>query len=68
MPQNYEAEVAMFIRSKGITRCPTACAAPTHAHGGAADREALRLRAERLEVQRQEWSRASWARAISAAA
>ena len=33
--------VAEFIRSKGITRCPTACVSPTQASVGAADRAAL---------------------------
>ena len=67
-PKNSEAEIAAFIRIKGITRCPTACAAPTHASGSAADRDALRQRSERLEVLRQERSRHLWARAIGAAA
>jgi hypothetical protein len=67
-PNNYETEIAAFIRTKGVTRCPTACAAPTHAAGSAADREVLRQRAERLEALRQERSQHSWARAIGAAA
>ena len=33
--------IAEFIRSKGITRCPTACVLPTQASVGAADRAAL---------------------------
>jgi len=33
--------IAEFIRSKGITRCPTACVLPTQALVGAADRAAL---------------------------
>jgi hypothetical protein len=66
--ENYEAEIAAFIRAKGIKRCPTACAAPTHASGNAADREALQRRAERLEMLREEKARHSWARAIGAAA
>ena len=33
--------IAEFIRSKGITRCPTACVSPTQALVGAADRVAL---------------------------
>jgi hypothetical protein len=57
-PKNYEAEIAAFIRAKGITRCPTACAAPTYASGSAADREELRQRAERLEAVRLEGARA----------
>jgi hypothetical protein len=67
-PKNHEAEIAAFIRAKGVTRCPTACAAPTHASGSAADREALRLRAERLETLRQERSQHFWARTIGVAA
>ena len=39
--EEYEAAVAAFIRSKGITRCPTACALPTQGTVSAADREAL---------------------------
>lgn len=68
MKQSTEAEIAAFIRAKGVTRCPTACAAPTHASGSAADRAMLRERAERLEASRQEKSRQFWtARAPSAA-
>jgi hypothetical protein len=37
----YQAAVAAFIRDYGITRCPTACAVPTQATIGAADRAAL---------------------------
>ena len=33
--------VAEFIRSKGITRCPTACVLPTQGLIAAADRVAL---------------------------
>ena len=39
--KEYEAAVAAFIRSSGITRCPTACALPTQAAPAAADRAAL---------------------------
>ncbi len=53
-PGNYEAEIAAFILAKGVTRCPTACAAPTHASGNATDRAALQRRAERLEALRAE--------------
>ena len=38
---DYEAAVAAFIRAKGITRCPTACALPTQATIAARDRTAL---------------------------
>ena len=37
-----DALVAEFMRKKGITRCPTACAVPTHAAVPEADRAALR--------------------------
>ncbi len=36
-----EAAVAEFIRTKGVTRCPTACAVPTQGSVAAADRAAL---------------------------
>lgn len=43
MSQNeQDALVAEFMRKKGITRCPTACAIPTHASVSEADRAALR--------------------------
>ena len=43
MSQNeYDAAIAEFMRKKGITRCPTACAVPTHAAVPEADRAALR--------------------------
>ncbi len=63
---DYEAEIAAFIRTRGITRCPTACAAPTYASGSATDRAALRQRAERLEALREEKARQTWSRAIAA--
>jgi len=66
-PEGYDAAIAAFIRTKGITRCPTACAAPTRASGNAADRAALRQRAERLEAIRQEKARRAWLRAVSPA-
>jgi hypothetical protein len=37
----YEAAVAAFIRSNGVTRCPTACALPTQGTIATADRAAL---------------------------
>jgi hypothetical protein len=37
----YEAAVAAFIRTKGVTRCPTACALPTQGTIAANDRAAL---------------------------
>jgi hypothetical protein len=65
-PKNYETEIADFLRTKGITRCPTACAAPTQASGSTADRAALRQRAERLEALREEKARQAWGRVIAA--
>jgi hypothetical protein len=43
MSQNeQDALIAEFLRKKSITRCPTACAVPTHAAVSEADRAALR--------------------------
>ena len=66
-PRDYEAEIAAFIQAKGVTRCPTACAAPTRASGSAADLIALRQRAERLEAAREERQRTAWRQATTAA-
>jgi len=53
--EEYEAAVAAFIRTNGITRCPTACALPTQATPGAADRAALqRYVALRSQSRRQQ--------------
>jgi hypothetical protein len=52
-PRDCEAEISAFIRAKGITRCPTACATPTQASGSAADRSTLRQRAEQREGARE---------------
>ena len=46
----YDAAVAEFIRSKGITRCPTVCLVPTQGSVATRDRIALRRRAEQLEA------------------
>jgi hypothetical protein len=46
-------EIAEFIRTKGITRCPTACVLPTQASVAAADREALSEYAARRAERRQ---------------
>ena len=58
-----EAEIAAYIRTNGVTRCPTACAAPTRASGCAADRATLRRRAEQREAAREEKLRQLWRRA-----
>jgi hypothetical protein len=46
----YESAVTEFIRSKGVTRCPTVCLAPTQGTVATCDRLALRRRAEQLEA------------------
>lgn len=66
-PSEYEAQIAAFIRSKGVTRCPTACAVPTQASIAEADRAALRRRSEQREAARQDKLRHGWLRAINAA-
>ena len=50
----YEAEIAAFLRAKGVTRCPTACAAPSQKAGSAADRAALQEHADQQEAVRQQ--------------
>lgn len=63
----YEAAVAEFIRTKGITRCPTVCLAPTQGSVAATDRMALQRRAEHLEESWQEKLRNAWRTALLAA-
>jgi hypothetical protein len=43
-PREYEAAIAEFIRSNGVTRCPTACVGRTQGTVSIADREALQRR------------------------
>ena len=52
--QEHEAAVAAFIRAKGITRCPTACAGRTQGSVAAADQLALRQRDDQIEAKRDE--------------
>jgi hypothetical protein len=48
------AAVAEFIRTKGVTRCPTACVLPTQGKVAAADRAALKEHAiERDRIRRE---------------
>lgn len=49
----YDAAVAAFIRTKGVTRCPTACTYPTEGTVSAADRAALEAYARERERLRQ---------------
>jgi len=55
--EDYDA-VAEFIRSKGVTRCPTACLLPTQGSVAAADRIALEQHAiMRDQVHRERLAR-----------
>ena len=54
MSRNYEAEIAAFVRFRGITRCPTAYVAPAQGVSSEADRVALRRRANEFEMAREE--------------
>jgi len=55
MSQNeYDAAIAEFARTKGITRCPAACAVPTHTDLSTADRVALRDYGDAKEAARLE--------------
>jgi hypothetical protein len=51
---DYEAAIAEFMRKKGVTRCPTACAVPTRATVAEADRAALRNYGAAKEAARLE--------------
>jgi hypothetical protein len=63
--EEFDAAVAAFIRSNGVTRCPTACALPTQGMIAAADRAALqRYAAMRNQSRRQKiaaCNRSFWA-------
>ena len=50
----YAAAVAEFLRSKAVTRCPTACIVPTNGSVPEADRAALRSHVAAREAARQE--------------
>ena len=50
----YEAALAEFLRKKSVTRCPTACVAPTHTAVADADRAALRDHSGAREAARME--------------
>ena len=39
---DYEAAIAQFLRTRGVTRCPTVCVVPTRATIAEADRAAYR--------------------------
>lgn len=67
-PQQTEAAIAAFLRTKGVTRCPTACVAPTHASANASDRATLRRLAEREEARIAERKHQAWLRVVGRAA
>jgi hypothetical protein len=50
---DFATAVAEFIRTRGVTKCPTACAVPTQGSVAAADREALGEYAARRAEQRR---------------
>ena len=50
----YEAALSEFMRRKGVTRCPTACVAPTFGTVADTDRIALRSYEDSREAARVE--------------
>jgi len=50
----YEAAVAAYLRTKGVTRCPTVCIVPTQATIAEADRAAYRDYVAAKEAARAE--------------
>lgn len=50
----YQAAIAQFLKTKGVTRCPTVCAAPTQATVAEPDRAAYRSYIEEREIARAE--------------
>ena len=50
---DYEMVIAEFIRTKGVTRCPTACVLPTQGSIDPADQAALEKYAVAQERLRQ---------------
>ena len=60
MPENYREAVAEFIRTKGITRCPTACVLPTQGLVPAADPVALEEHAFERDRLRRAQAAARW--------
>jgi hypothetical protein len=51
---DYEAAVAAFLSTKGVTRCPTVCVVPTQATVAEADRAAYRDYITAKETARME--------------
>ena len=53
-PTDYESAIALFLRTRTITRCPTVCAVPTQAIVADADRAAYRDHVAAKEAARLE--------------
>jgi hypothetical protein len=60
MPEDDREAVAEFIRTKGITRCPTVCVLPTQGLVPAADRVALEEHAVERDRLRRAQAAARW--------
>jgi hypothetical protein len=61
MPRDdYQAAVAAYIRARGVTRCPTACALPTQGTVPPADRAALADYAAARDKRQAARERAFW--------
>lgn len=52
MQTDTDADIAEFIRQKGVTRCPTACAIATQATPSPEDRTQLKRHADEREAAR----------------
>lgn len=55
---DYETAVALFLRTRSVTRCPTVCAVPTQATVADDDRAAYRLHVAAKEAARLEKAKA----------
>jgi len=51
--EDFATAVAEFIRTRGVTKCPTACVLPTQGSVASADREALGEYAARRAERRR---------------
>jgi hypothetical protein len=55
-----DAVISEFMRRRGVTRCPTACAAPTYGTLAETDRAALRSHDDAREAARLQKLRAPY--------